>query len=147
MQKKMENPITFLGTGMIWDKEKNRVLCRFDKRGEFTTWDEKVAQKLRAMRVPFKDALSVVISEKEYAVNVLQERIDVLEKENADLRAQIEKFVATEDEKFRYRTALKQKLTDMGVSFKESDQTVTLEKKLKKHEEKEAAKEKESVEE
>lgn len=144
MQKKMDNPITFLGTGMIWDKEKNRVLCRFDRHGEFTTWDEKVAQKLRAMRVPFKDALSVVVSEKEYAVNVLQERIDVLEKENSDLRAQLEKLVATEDEKFRYRTALKHKLTDLGVAFKESEQTGVLEKKLKKHEEKEAAKEKES---
>ena len=28
---------TFLGVGVIWDKEDNRALCRFSKDGKFTT--------------------------------------------------------------------------------------------------------------
>ena len=36
---------TFLGNGVVWDKENNKVLCRFENR-EFKTDDKETIEKL-----------------------------------------------------------------------------------------------------
>jgi hypothetical protein len=41
--------LKFIGKGLVWDKETDRQLCRFNKQGEFETTDEDVVQKLLAL--------------------------------------------------------------------------------------------------
>ena len=47
MAEKTNKPVTFLGNGGVWDKEKNRILCVF-KDGKFTTDNERIVTILKS---------------------------------------------------------------------------------------------------
>lgn len=44
----------FFGKGMVWDKDKNKVLCRF-VNGEYETQDSIVIDKLKELNFVFDD--------------------------------------------------------------------------------------------
>ena len=81
---------TFLGTGMIWDPKEHKVLCKFDRNGKFVCDDQETVQKLLSAGVPYEDAQSNILARTEYAVEILQERIKLLEQINEEQRIKLE---------------------------------------------------------
>lgn len=81
---------TFLGTGMIWDPKEHRVLCKFDRSGKFVTSDPEIVQKLLDAGVPYEDAQSNILARTEHAVEILQERVKLLEQINEEQRIKLE---------------------------------------------------------
>lgn len=39
--------VTFKGNGLVWDKERNKPLCKFDKSGEYKTADKRIISILK----------------------------------------------------------------------------------------------------
>lgn len=83
---------TFLGTGIIWDSTEHKELCSFDKHGRLVTSDSTLVDKLLKLGVPYEDAQSNILSRTEYAVEILKERINILERINEEQRIKIEKL-------------------------------------------------------
>lgn len=81
---------TFLGTGMIWDPKEHRVLCKFDRSGKFVCNDQETVEKLLKAGVPYEDAQSSILARTEYAVEILKERIQLLEQINEEQRIKLE---------------------------------------------------------
>lgn len=81
---------TFLGVGVIWDKEDNRALCRFSKDGKFTTSDPVLIQKLLRYGIPHEDSKVNILARNEYVIDLLQERVRLLEKMNEEQKALID---------------------------------------------------------
>ena len=55
----------FKGTGMLWDAEKNSVLCKFDERGVLATDDPKLIAKLEKLGYVGKESTELVTILKE----------------------------------------------------------------------------------
>ena len=81
---------TFLGTGMIWDPQEHRILCKFDRNGKFVCDDQETVQKLLKAGIPYEDAQSNILARTEYAVEILQERIKLLEQINEEQKIKLE---------------------------------------------------------
>jgi len=81
---------TFLGTGIIWDAEEHKVLCKFDKNGKFVCNDQDTVHKLLKAGIPYEDAQSNILARTEYAVEILTERVKLLEQINEEQRLKLE---------------------------------------------------------
>jgi len=46
----------FYGTGVVWNADTEKALCRFDKSGELDTTDETVIERLKTLGYKFEDA-------------------------------------------------------------------------------------------
>ncbi len=82
----------FLGSGIIWDPEDDKVLCRFGPEGKFATNNPKIVSKLMAMRVPFVDNEQLLLQNAEYAIEILTDRVNVLERQNEEYMAELELY-------------------------------------------------------
>lgn len=60
----------FNGKGMVWDVEKQCVLCKFDARGLFTTDDSRIIAKLEKLGYVGKEPTEIVNVLKETGVEV-----------------------------------------------------------------------------
>lgn len=69
--------MVFKGTGMVWDKERNKLLCKFEN-GEFQTQDERVKNILISLGYENDDDDEIV---------VVDENDEVIDEEEVRQRA------------------------------------------------------------
>lgn len=126
---------TFLGTGTIWDTRRNKALCRFEKTGKFTTDDPDIVKELVKLGVPYEDSKTNVLARTEYAVEVLQERVKLLEKMNEEQLIEIEKLKVGQkaDTSVPDREVLMTELDFLGAPYLLNATDLTLHYALKEY--------------
>lgn len=87
----------FLGHGILWDADKGERLCKFDRNGVFETSDPAIIRKMIKMRIPYDDGKADELANSEYAIELLSERVNILEQMNEDLRTQLERYKAQKE--------------------------------------------------
>lgn len=97
----------FYGHGTIWDTKKNRPLCTFNNDGYLETSDPYVIKALIAQRVPFEDGRDTELQRAEYAIEILTDRVDILEQMNQTLK---DRLAAYEEQHARPAKASKEML-------------------------------------
>lgn len=109
----------FLGSGTVWDPENEKVLCRFGTDGKLATSNPYIISKLMAMRVPFVDNDRLLQQNAEYAIEILTDRVNMLEQINAEQRAELELYRAQErvDRDNDSREALFAELDYYGIPY------------------------------
>ena len=64
----------FFGNGVVWDAERSKALCRFDKSGELDTDDKRICDKLAELGYKHNGEIIEVEYEKvEEVVTVIEE--------------------------------------------------------------------------
>lgn len=125
----------FLGVGIIWDAEENRPLCKFNKEGVFETSDPAIIRKLIKMRVPYDDGQADALSNAEYAIELLTERVNILEKMNEELQWKLETHKKqAEVDSAPSRDALIAELDFYGIPYVANAQDKTLQFMLEDYE-------------
>ena len=79
------NMVTFKGNGVVWDKERNKVLCSF-RNGEFKTDDKRVIDILLKGGYEHDAVLEEETKEEEIIEEVIEEKEDLTEKTVSELR-------------------------------------------------------------
>lgn len=126
----------FLGTGKIWDAEENEVLCKFNSQGKFETADSTKIRKLIKLRVPYDGGHSDDLANAEFAIEILTDRVNVLDQINADLKLRLSKFESQcEVDKKPTREALTAELDYYGLPYLPNSQDSTLSNTLKEYKE------------
>ena len=70
----------FFGNGVVWDAERSKALCRFDKSGELETDDKRICDKLVELGYKHDGEIIDVEYEKvEEVVTVIEEEKEVVE--------------------------------------------------------------------
>ena len=117
----------FLGTGVLWDAEDNRVLCRFDKNGVFETSDPAIIRKMVKLRIPVDDGQADALADAEYAIELLTERVNVLEQINEELKLRLEEHGKQKEVDSKpVREALIAELEYYGIPYVTTSQDRTL---------------------
>ncbi len=119
---------TFLGTGAIWDKRRNQCLCEFDRQGRYVTDDTDIIKELLSMGVPYEDSRTNILARTEYAVEVLEDRIKILERLNEEQRIELEKIKRgyKEDNGIPDRDVLMAELDFLGAPYLLNANDITL---------------------
>jgi len=117
----------FLGTGMLWDAEDNKVLCQFDRNGVFETSDPAIIRKMVRLRVPVDDGQADALADAEYAIELLTERVNVLERMNEELKIKLETYGKQKEVDVKpVREALIAELEYYGLPYVATTQDKTL---------------------
>lgn len=126
----------FLGTGKIWDKDENEVLCQFNRQGIFETIDTIKIRKLIKLRVPYDGGHSDDLANAEFAIEILTDRVNVQDEINENLKLRLARFESQcEVDKKPTREVLLAELDYYGLPYVPSSQDITLVNTLKEYKE------------
>lgn len=81
----------FFGNGLVWDIDKNKVLCKFEN-GEFEIEDTRVINKLIDLKYEHEGVVEDALQqeENEKTEEIVEYKIDYSEKTNAELKKILE---------------------------------------------------------
>jgi len=112
---------------VVWDPETNKPLCRFGRDGRFVCSDPTTVNKLIRRGIPYEDSRANDLANAEYAIEVLTERLNILEEINNSLKDRLERHEAeVKNVRVNDREALISELDYLGVPYLFSSSDTTL---------------------